>query len=186
MWFEFIVAVVIVLITGSLVNWYLRASENRRSFWLSKELGVPDEYQWDGTTSAFYLLILCFLFFVVVLVQEEFSFLNRSLKLNQQPSRSSDRGPGLSSNSNLHLLPNQRTTEALMDRVEDGYFDALEAAESEYCKLNNIGPNDQLEKTWPSKLDQDTKTKVKYQPAFLCSSFRTVLSDEPEPILCAR
>eukprot|EP00392_Amoebophrya_sp_AT5.2_P019159 g19897.t1 len=98
MWFEFIVAVVIVLITGSLVNWYLRRAETRRSLWLSKELGVPDEYQWD---------------------------------------------------------------EALMDRVEDGYFDALEQAEAEYCKANNIGPNDTLEKTWPSKLDQEGKTKIK-------------------------
>lgn len=49
----------------------------------------------------------------------------------------------------------------LLDQVEDVYFDALEAAEILYCQQNKIGPNEVLDKTWPSKLESAEKNKVK-------------------------
>ncbi|CAD7924669.1 unnamed protein product [Amoebophrya sp. A120] len=98
MWVEVLVAIVIVVITATVVNWYLRTSEAKRTSWLSKELGVPDIYKWD---------------------------------------------------------------EALIDRVEDAYFDALEEAEKHYCEVNKIGAEDELEKVWPSKLDKEWRHRIK-------------------------
>ncbi|CAD7935377.1 unnamed protein product [Amoebophrya sp. A25] len=47
MWVELLVAVVIVVITATAVNWYLRSSEDKRNTWLTSNLGVPDIYVWD-------------------------------------------------------------------------------------------------------------------------------------------